>query len=736
MAIISIFITRIVGFRRPGGQTMGTLKVICAAALLVLSMFPYAVVGRTSTLQEVRIKVKTELIQLRAVVTDRQGQLIDNLSKEDFLLLEDGRPQPIAFFSLERVRGAVPAQPDQERAPSPATGKPGARPPARSIPSRSLVLLVDTLHGSFTSLANIRGVLRQFLDEQMTDQDAVALVTPTGTLGVMEQFTQDRKLLRMGIEKLFPWRIVQEYSLLTPFIAARVMQGDPDAAELATQIISDEAGLGVGDGQGLFFDPRDQPKTDILLSLPPALRVKASMVLMEASYYRRALLSTLKGAIERLAEMPGQRIIAWFSQGFTMVNLTGDMVTAELQPIISQAARSGVVIYSFDSRGLVPVMVPAWMQGNIRSNKLVSYLGQTLQDSQDSMNVLAHETGGDAFYNTNDLAPRVQKMLADNQIYYELAYYPPQDKDPKKLRRITVSLKDHADYVVRAQRSYLLSELQASDSRAQEQVSISALQKAMSRPLPLTEIGVTALADFMARDKDQAEVDLQLQIQGEGLRYRWQKQNFFSDLELALDIYNLSGKPVQALDEKVQVKLAPEQLDLASSRGYRFNKRIALPAGLYHIRVGVRDLQSQRIGTAVTWAEVPDLKKGRLIFSKISLSDVATPTEKTEAVSQIPGNIEPREVNGLPLFKQGENVAYSCILYNAPLQNLDDELKMQLEIFQGERRIYQEPWFLPQSPRRAKDKIGLELSGQLKPETLRTGVFQTAQRSISFVVAP
>jgi VWFA-related protein len=727
---------------------MRTLKAICLPMLLVLSILPCAVIRGTSNQQEINIRVKTELIQLRAVVTNRQGQLVDNLSKEDFVLLEDGRPQSIGFFSLERVGSEARSQQKPERDAASYKGKTTAHSTNRSVPSRSIVLLVDTLHTSFTSLANTRAVLRHFLDDQMTDQDIVALVTPTGMLGVMEQFTQDRKLLRMGIERLFPWRVSQDRSLLTPFLAARIMRGDPDAAELAAQILADEDGFSLGDGQGLVFDPRDRNKNYLWLSVPPLLRTKTSMVLVEASYYRQVLLATVKAAVEKLAEMPGQRIIALFSEGFTMVTVTGDIASGELHPIISQAARSGVVIYSFDARGLIPVMVPVWVQGNIAGNRLVSYLGQSLQDSQDSLKELAHETGGEAFYNTNDLANRLQKMLADNRIYYELAYYPAQEKDPKKIRRITVSVKDHPEYVVRAQRGYLLSELREPKTSVQKQVPTGELQKSMSRPLPLTDVGVTAVAEFIARERDQTEIELQLQIQGENLRYRGQDEHFLSELELAVVIYDVNGKPVRSLNDRVQVEIPPGQLDLARSRGYRFSKRIAVAPGLYHIRVGVRDIQSERIGTAVTWVEVPDLEKGKLILSKISLPMPAPPNDKAAADLQKSAKTEPEEVNGLRLFRRGENIAYSFMIYNAPLQNPNDDLRMQLEIFRGEQRIYLEPWFPASSLSSAKDKIGIEIAGKLKLDSLQPGVFelraaikttksgQRAQRAVSFVVAP
>jgi hypothetical protein len=108
-------------------------------AFLALSLlFPCAASERASGQQEVSIKVKTELVQLRAVVTDRRGQLIDNLSKADFVLLEDGKPQDVSFFSLERVGAeAFPQQaPAHRQLQRTRPGRPLTPPGARSLPDR------------------------------------------------------------------------------------------------------------------------------------------------------------------------------------------------------------------------------------------------------------------------------------------------------------------------------------------------------------------------------------------------------------------------------------------------------------------------------------------------------------------------------------------------------------------------------------------------------------------------
>jgi hypothetical protein len=393
-------------------------------------------------------------------------------------------------------------------------------------------------------------------------------------------------------------------------------------------------------------------------------------------------------------------------------------------------------------------MIPASIGGSIASNRLITYLGLSNSDAQDSIRTVAHETGGEAFYNTNDLAGRLRKMLSDNRVYYELAYYPPAGKDPGNLRRISISVRDHPEYAVRAQRGYILSELRGSGTISQEQPPQRELQQAMSRPLPVTDIGVSTIAEFSTPEMGQPQIELQLQIRGEDLHYRAQNQQLISEMELAGVVYDLKGRAVKELHDRLQLTLSPGEVDLARARGYRFSKRVALVPGFYHIRIGVRDLQAGRMGTAIAWAEVPDLRKGKLILSDISLPEPLLPNEAAISVSQKGASLAPKEVNGLRLFKQGEILAYNCTVYNAPPQSALDDLQMQLEIFQGERRLHQQPWFSPYSLQVVRSGMGLAISGQLELNFAQSGILelhaslrttksnQKAQRAVAFIVAP
>src|SRR5205085_11753802 len=99
-------------------------------------------------------------------------------------------------------------------APSP----PGARASAdRAAPARTIVLFVDTLHLAPVSLIRAKAELKRFVAEEMTDRDLVAVVTTYGTLGVLQQFTRDRRVLKYATDKLSP--LHGPHTSITPYRA-------------------------------------------------------------------------------------------------------------------------------------------------------------------------------------------------------------------------------------------------------------------------------------------------------------------------------------------------------------------------------------------------------------------------------------------------------------------------------------------------------------------------------------
>src|SRR5262249_19144820 len=143
---------------------------------------------------------------------------------------------------------------------------------------------------------------------------------------------------------------------------------------------------------------------------------------------RQSTLDVLNAVAERAAAMSGQRLLVLLSDGFTMRDFNGAPDAGQVQSSISKAVRAGVVIHSIDVRGLeVAAEFDASRRGlssPAMIGRLSSYMSSSAKDRQDAINALAQDTGGKAFFNTNDLKGAVQKAVDLNRTYYVLAYYP------------------------------------------------------------------------------------------------------------------------------------------------------------------------------------------------------------------------------------------------------------------------------------------------------------------------
>ena len=697
------------------------LSAIVLAANVTANTIPLGQSLTKPTDQSESVRLRTELVQVQVVVTDKEGRVIEDLKKDDFELREQGRPQEVSFFSLQRIevqpsRPTVPGEDPVVKAPS---GRAGAATPARTI-----LFFLDTLHLSGPSLIRARLSVKQFVDERLTDRDTVVIAASNGVFGIFHNGARNRLALRRLIERINAFDTSPQ-SNFTPYLAGMVKMGDMAAFDLAAHILATELRI------DLVF-ARDM------------VRGRASEVLEIASYKRQSTLSVLSAVAERVIAMPGQRLLILLSDGFSMRDFNGAPDSRDVQSVISKAVRSGVIIYSIDVKGLE---VAAEFDASRRSvtggsaiiGRLSSYMSASAKDRQDGINALAQDTGGKAFFNTNDLNGAVQKAVDLNRTYYTLAYYPPDDKGNKEFRRITVRVKSHPEYNVRAQKGYFASDLKKAEEKEVGQSPQQRLLNAIAKPLPVGDIGVSASADYLEVGTDGEQVSLQAQIDGTKLNYREQSGRLLLELELAAVVYDRTGKPVNTVTETIRGSMSVAEVEAAKRTGFHYSKRIALKPGLYNIRLGVREVGTERVGTATTWIEVPNLSAGKLTLSSILLTKDSVETGTPPGLFASQGS---PSALGVSSYRTGSPILYYLMIYNASGAS---DLRMQWEIAEASKVIHQTGWQPVAARLIGRDKKGIEIGGQLAL-TLRPGLYElrisvtdskskkTTQRTVPFAI--
>ena len=649
-----------------------------------------------------QIKVKTELMEVRTTVTDRKGHFVENLKKDDFELLEDNKPQEVSFFSISQVESLG-------NRPPAATPIPGA-PPNKTVepvkralerrsepPVRTTLLYVDNLHLTFSNLNWVKQALRRFIKERVTDQDLIALVTSSGTLGIAEQFTRNRQLLSYAIEqiRLGPGRSGSE-SFYTPLLAAQVMAGQDEAKRQAHDIIRSE----------------QHCKDCICQVLRDSSRIKAQTILYENSYSRKTTLAILKGFAEQMAGLPGKRMIVVFSDGFSMMDNDGGVHNEDLQPAINHAVRSGVVIYSIDSKGLQGLPTIDAGRNHAPSNAeqspndrtwgpdcdphhpgtLDSFVSMSEQEELNGIATIANDTGGKMYTNTNDFVDSLGQAFDANRFYYVLSYYMQPGGDANRFRTIKVHVRNHPEYTVRTVKGFLPADLALKKEEDAGKTPQQRLLQAMKSPLAVTDLGVSAQADYMETATDDKQVSLTVFFPGDRFHYREQDQRHVVGLEILYAIYDSSGKQVDAISARVEGRLTAERLEQAKTVGYRFSRRLTLKPGVYQARLGVREEGTNRMGTASVWVEVPELNHEKMEMSSLMFQnpfEIDPATEEGINVSELE---QVQTVQGIPLYGRGDVCNYFFRVNSGTKTSAESVLVWMKELFQDGKPVKQEPW--------------------------------------------
>src|SRR5215203_7275846 len=202
---------------------------LCGRLLLLSALLLCPLAGARAQTQEREdvVRVESELVQTDVMVLDKSGKFVDGLTRDQFELRVDGQPVPLAFF--ERV-SAPPRK--GEAAPGAVAAAANAAIASRAR-GRTVVFFIDDLHLSLDSLNPTRSAITRFIDEEMAPGDLVAIITATGQLGFLQQFTDNKAVLRAAVARLrnIPPPIHDaEQPPMSEYVATRIANGDRQAA--------------------------------------------------------------------------------------------------------------------------------------------------------------------------------------------------------------------------------------------------------------------------------------------------------------------------------------------------------------------------------------------------------------------------------------------------------------------------------------------------------------------------
>lgn len=557
------------------------------------------------------VRVFTQLVQTDLMVFDRRGHLVNGLKREDFELKVDGKPTPIEFLDYV-VAGSAREEAQLASARS-------GRSAAVSVPAnalergRTVLFYVDDLHLDVASCEAARKMIAKFLDRNMAYNTNAAITSTSGQIGFLQQLTDSDLMLRAALRRLKskPYSVEDgSFPRMTEHQAWLLDRRDP---ELTAYFIDETIRMARGTTREVAGDMVSQ---------------RAHNTLFRAGQATRNTLAGLQSLLANANKTPGRKLLVFISGGFVL-DLQNTREAEIVHRISSEAARSGVVIYSVDARGLMTAGRDASSGGGSDPmQRLDRSMHSEVWDTQDIMSTLAQETGGKTIFNTNDLTSGLQKALQDTSVYYLVGWKPdPQTTTPGKVQKLTASIIGRPDLTVRIRRGFAASEPSASLAKAKEPKTPPAtgpeadLQKAMLAPLPGKNTLVSIALNYANTAEKGLTLFTSLQIDREFVSIVSEGEKPNGPLEVVGTIYDDHGRAGARLIDQLSIT-PPVGNDAGPASAIVATYPIGIQPGLYQVRVAVRDPKTGRVANTNAWVEVPDLLAPKLALSSLMIGEL------------------------------------------------------------------------------------------------------------------
>jgi VWFA-related protein len=592
--------------------------------------------GKDAGQGDLAIRVSVNLVQIDVSVADQRGVPIRGLSKSDFEVFLDGKPENIKSFLEVRIPPGEPAPVRADGHQAQAAGQ-TARPVRPEQITRAVAIFVDDISLSAQTVPQVRRGLERIIQRDVGVGDLVAIVRASAGLGALQDFSTDKGMLLAAVSHI-QWR-PSGRGQMTPY------------DEVGVDRTSELMRLGVTPNSVFGFQEEEnyREQTYTFAVLDSLQRVVAGMAGMPGRKSVVILSDRLPMSLREITQGPGQ--------GRAPVQVSGsDAILEKLRASVDQAARNGVVINVIDTRGLASLRMGAGeilaspggvlapvAGGQLETSNAGPGAGSAtgpastsadvvwattadLRESHDTRQAggqfLAHETGGLMIPESNDIAASVERVFDAMGSYYLVGFEPPQDafelasNGHPVFRHIIVRVKRTGAHVRTRSGFYGTTENPEALRKPSAELRLA---NSLKSPFGSSGLDIDLRSSFLGARKSEWVTLVSLWVDAHHLTLEGPTNNRSGIVHLIVRVFGVDGALLEGgIDEWLRISLDEKGYQLAMKNGLVYSTSIVIKKpGPYQIRAAVLDRESGRVGSASQFLVLPKPDPHRILLSGI-----------------------------------------------------------------------------------------------------------------------
>ena len=536
---------------------------------------------------------RVNLVPITVVVRDDKGRAIGNLTKEDFRVLDNGKPQVISRFTVEKPGTTPVVMEPQAAEPGEPAPPPGAPPPV--IATRFVAYLFDDVHLKWEDLVRVREAAARFLASSLQPSDRAAIYTTSGQ--TMLEFTSDQDQLQATLLRLQP----------RPVTGAGASGMDcPNISYYMADLLvnrQDQMAIQAARGETIACANLNMQTTSMAV-VDSMWQSSAQQALQYGDHETRLALDVLSRVVRRLSAMPGQRSIVLTSPGFIT-----PMYYQELGEVINRAIRANVIIGSLDARGLwtppgfsAADTTPAGGP-NVIGIK-TGFASDEALAQEDVLSTLAAGTGGTFIHNNNDLAGGLRQLAASPEFIYVLGFSPSNLKSDGKFHSLKVTLLAPKGLNLQARKGYYAPKhmTDAAEQAHQE------IEDALFNREVLKDFPVELHTQFFKSSDVDAKLSVLARVDFHRLRYHKEDGRNRNSVTVVSALFDPNGNYLKSYVKVLELRLKDETLANFEKRfgaGITVKSSFDVKSGSYVVRLVVRDSEGQMMAAENGAVEIP-----------------------------------------------------------------------------------------------------------------------------------